>query len=321
MSKDIKHSGTSYLSSTNFVVKMWIRLEDLDDFRDFLRRKFEELKDIKNQRIIFLDYNNATLSPDTCLQNLANNTTAKTPLLVRYPLSTATSKCNIPHTSGSLSLLRERVVIRFKELQTEEFYFFNDKTKEEIRNKFDFNILVFKTEPNGNDYSLKLKDYKSLASIPRFNLNDLPSLEHSFTEGELNGFVADLQRTLDAFNDKFGINEMTAREYISTFMKIAVCHIKKYTNKSAQLNVAIDLDGSHGYSPVDYMGTAQVLVQIHSAIEQQLGKQPIVHISKEYPCIFTGEMESEKEVLKHITQILQVQAIAFGDDGYPSKRQ
>ncbi|RIB07592.1 hypothetical protein C2G38_2273785 [Gigaspora rosea] len=98
-------------------------------------------------------------------------------------------------------------------------------------------------------------------------------------------------------------------------------------------------------------GTAQVLVQMHSAIEQQLSKrkhgqmeqamfgivttgkfwrfirwtgsleEPTVHISKEYTCAFKGEMESEKEVLKYITQILQVQAIAFGDDGYPSKRQ
>ncbi|RIB18139.1 hypothetical protein C2G38_2185465 [Gigaspora rosea] len=300
MSKDTKHSGTSYPS------------QRLGRFQGYLMSEFEELKDVKNQRIVFLDYSNTTLSPDTCLQNLANNTTAKTPLLVRYPLSTATSKCNIPHTSGSLSLLRERVVIRFKELQTEEFYFFNDKTKEEIRNNNWELKDVFK--------EILRQDYKSLASIPRFNLNDLPSLEHSFTEGELNGFVADLQRTLDAFNDKFGINEMTAREYISTFMKIAVCHIKKYTNKSAQLNVAIDLDGSHGYSPVDYMVEIVKILVLLCKAKASL-EEPIVHISKEYPCIFTGEMESEKEVLKHITQILQVQAIAFGDDGYPSKRQ
>ncbi|CAG8828590.1 8326_t:CDS:1, partial [Gigaspora rosea] len=38
------------------------QVTDLDDFREILRSKFEELKDIKNQRIIFFDYNNATFS-------------------------------------------------------------------------------------------------------------------------------------------------------------------------------------------------------------------------------------------------------------------
>ncbi|CAG8757952.1 18576_t:CDS:2, partial [Racocetra fulgida] len=236
-----------------------------------------------------------------------------------------------------------------------------------LKNEFEpFNILVSQTELNGNDYSLKLKvkiddkksysdwelkdvfkeilrqDYKSLSGMPRLNLNDLPSLEHSFTEDKLKGFVNELQRTLNAFKKEFGINEMTAREYISTFMKTVVCHIQDYINESAQLSVKIDLDESHEYGSVDYMvdigkilvllyeakaenmnkRTAQVLVQMHSAIEQQL--EPTVHISEEYTCNFKDKMKSEKEVLKYITQILQVQAMAFDDDdkgGRPSKHQ
>ncbi|CAG8796811.1 16622_t:CDS:2, partial [Gigaspora margarita] len=389
MSKDIKLSGTSYPSSTNFVIKMWIRFEgepssmklkanvsqvtDLDDFRDILRSKFEELKDIKNQRIIFLDYNNVPLSPDTCLQNLVDNTTAKTPLLVRYPLSNANSKCKIPHTSGSLSLLREEVVKRFKELQTEEFYFFNEETKDEIRNEYSFNILVSQIEPNGNNYNLKLK-VKVEGDIPRFNVDDLPPLKQPFSENELKIFIEELRTTFNAFHKEFGTNEPTACVYINAFMKVAVCYIQDHINKSAKLSVEIPLDGSRGYGPVDYIveivrilvllyeaksedmnkGTAQVLVQMHSAMERQLRKykfqmeptifgivttgklwrfvrwtgsleSPTVHITEEFTCNFIDNMEFEKKVLRYIAQILQAQAMIFGDDNkdnsHPSKRQ
>ncbi|CAJ0766488.1 13102_t:CDS:2, partial [Entrophospora sp. SA101] len=380
--------STNKSSCPNSIIKMWVLLEgqpraiklkadlseveDLDDFAPILKREFEELKNVKNQNIVFLDNNNTLLSPDTCLQTLAYNTTAKTPLLVRYSLSNANSKCNIPHTGGSLK---------------------------EIRNEYSFNILVSQTELNSNNYNLKLKvkvegkrsysdwelkdvfkeilrrDYKSLGGMPRFNLNDLLSLEHPFTENELKSFVDELQKTLNAFKKEFGINEETAREYISTFMKTAFCHIQDYINESAQLSVEIDLEGSRGYGPVDYMvviikilvllceakaenmnkGTAQVLVQMHSAIEQQLDKhkhgqmeqamfgivttgklwrfvrwtgsleEPTVHISEEYTCNFKGNMEPEKEMSRYIVQRLQAQAMAFGvddkDSGHPSKRQ
>ncbi|CAG8604256.1 4939_t:CDS:2, partial [Ambispora leptoticha] len=409
--KDAKRLGFPDSSCPSSVIKVWILLEgdpdpdklevnisqvtDLADFKRILKNEFEPLKKIRPQNIVFLNNNNTPLPPDTCLQTLEDSTTAKTPLFVRYPLSNANRKCKIPHTSGSLSLLREEVVKRFKELQTEEFYFFNDETKDEIRNEYCFNILISQTELNGNDYNIKLKvkvggkksysdwelkdvfkeilrqDYKSLSGIPRFNLNDLLSLEHPFTEDELKSFVDELQKTLNAFKKEFGINVETAREYISTFMKT----IQDHTNESVQLSVEIDLDGSHGYGPVDYMvvivkilvllceakaenmnkGTAQVLVQMHSAIEQQLGKrkhgqmeqamfgivttgklwrfvrwtglleEPTVHISEEYTCNFKGNMESEKEVLRYIAQILQAQAMAFGvnykDNRHPSKRQ
>ncbi|RIB07593.1 hypothetical protein C2G38_2273787 [Gigaspora rosea] len=164
MAKDAKRPDTSYPSSTNLVVKIWIHFEgtpdpnkleanisqvrDLADFKRILKNEFEPLKKVIPQNIQFLNNNNTPLLPDTSLQTLADSTTAKTPLLVRYPLSDANSKCKIPHTSGSLSLLREEVVKRFKELQTEEFYFFNDEIKDEIRNEYNFNILVSETEPN-----------------------------------------------------------------------------------------------------------------------------------------------------------------------------
>ncbi|CAJ0633529.1 16486_t:CDS:2 [Entrophospora sp. SA101] len=333
--------STNKSSCPNSIIKMWVLLEgkpkaiklkadlseakDLEDFIPILKREFEELKNIKNQNIVFLDNNNNTLIPPDTLNEF----------VVRRSLK------------------------RFKEIQTEEFYFFNDETKEEIRNEYSFNTLASQTELNGNNYNLKLKvkvegkksyrdwelkdvfkeilrwDYKSLGGIPRFNLNDLLSLEHPFTENEL----------------------------------------KNHINKSAQLSMKIELEGSREYGPVDYMvvtvkilvllceakaenmnkGTAQVLVQMHSAIEQQLDKhkhgqmeqamfgivttgklwrfvrwtgsleEPTVHISEEYTCNFKGNMEPEKEMSRYIVQRLQAQAMAFGvddkDSGHPSKRQ
>ncbi|CAG8740059.1 8191_t:CDS:2, partial [Dentiscutata erythropus] len=127
------------------------QVTDLADLKCILINEFELLKKVRLQTIIFLNNNNTSLSPDTCLQTLADNTTAKTPLFVRYLLSNANSnfnylrcsgKCKIPHTSSSLSLLQEEVVKRFNELQIKEFYFFNDETKDEIRNEYSFNILV-----------------------------------------------------------------------------------------------------------------------------------------------------------------------------------
>src|SRR5436189_4612428 len=109
----------------------------------------------------------------------------------------------MPHTSNSLSLLREEVANEFEGLQTEEIYFYNDETKEEIRNEYHFNTLVSE-RLNGNNCNLKLKvtikgkrsysnwelkdvfkeilkeDYDSLSFMPRFDLKDLLPLEHPF---------------------------------------------------------------------------------------------------------------------------------------------
>ncbi|CAG8724397.1 10621_t:CDS:2, partial [Gigaspora margarita] len=285
--------NNSYPSSANFVIKMWIHFEgelnpvklkadvsqvaDLDDFKDILRDEFEELKNIKNQKIVFLDGNKTPLRPGIELKSLADKSTDIKPLLVRYPFSNANSKCKIPHTSGSLSLLREEVIKRFKELQTEEFYFFSDETKDEIRNEYSFNILVSQTELDSNNYNLKLKvkvegkksysdwelkevfkeilrkDYKSLSDMPKFSFNEFPSLEPPFTGDELKNFVRELQNHLNSIKREFGDNEMMARFIIDTFMSTAVCHIQDHINNSAQLCMEKELEGSRGYGPVDYV--------------------------------------------------------------------
>ncbi|RHZ87655.1 hypothetical protein Glove_33g80 [Diversispora epigaea] len=329
-------------SISNSIIKMWVLLEgkldavklradlseskDLDDFKRILKNEIVLLKNVGPEDILFLDSNNTPLRPGIDLKSLSDNSTDINPLIVRYPLSNANIIVNhsygdkhgsaeIPHTSGSLNLLRE-IVKRKYDLQTEDVYFFSEETKQEIINEHNFNILLSRIELNSNNYNLKLKvkvegkksysdwelkdvfkeilkkNYKSLSGIPRFNLNDLPSLERPFTENRLKGFVAELQTSLSSLKCEF-TNETTAREYISAFIKNAVCHIQDHINDLTQLYMELDLDGSHGYGPVDYMviiveilvllceakaenmnkGAAQVLVQMHSAIEEHLNKR------------------------------------------------
>src|SRR5687767_1446180 len=98
-----KHNSSC---SSSTIVKMWVllegslrakkliadisKIEDLDDFVSILKDEFKtKLENVEPEDIVLLDNDNALISPDTKLQTLANNTnnTAKTPLIVRYPLS------------------------------------------------------------------------------------------------------------------------------------------------------------------------------------------------------------------------------------------
>ena len=98
----IDHSDTLCSS----VVKIWVLLEgtqsplklkaditsDLDDFKEILKCKYEELTNVKPQHIVFLDSNNKQLLPDADIRTISNTATAKNPLVVRYPLSDLSSK-------------------------------------------------------------------------------------------------------------------------------------------------------------------------------------------------------------------------------------
>ncbi|CAG8561801.1 23886_t:CDS:2, partial [Cetraspora pellucida] len=272
-----KRLGFPDSSCLSFAIKIWVLLEgyldpdklktnisqvtDLADFKHILKDEFELLKKVRPQNIVFLNNNNIPLLPNTCLQTLADSTTAKTPLIVHYPLSNANSKCKIPHTSGSLSLLREEVVKRFKELQTKEFYFFNDETKDEIRNEYSFNVLVSQTEPNGNDYNLKLKvKVEGKKSYSNWVLKDVfkeilgqpdyVSLEHPFSESELKIFIKELHTIFNAFHKEFSTNEPTAH-----------------------LSIEIPLDGSRGYGSVDYIvEIGRILVLLCEANSEDMNK-------------------------------------------------
>ncbi|RHZ69304.1 hypothetical protein Glove_284g64 [Diversispora epigaea] len=408
-------------SISNSIIKMWVLLEgdpdpdklkadisevtDLADFKSIVKNEFEPLKNVRSGNIVFLDSNNTPIRPGIDLKSLSDNSTDTNPLIVRYPLSKENIVVNysyghkhgsteIPHTSGSLSLLRE-IVKRKYDLQTGDLYFFSEETKQEILNDYNFNNLLSKAKTD-NGYNLKLKvkvwgkkqysdwdlkdvfkdilqkEYDSLEDIPIFYMNELPPLDPPLPESELKNFVWELEKALINYNKAISTNEMTCRTYINAFITTANKHIILHVDKKLRLTNEIGLDGSFGYGPTDYTvkivdilvliceaksenmnkGSAQLIAQMHSAIEQQvrsnkeqvkLGKrkrehtEPIVfgivttgklwrffrwkgllesrqvQITEEFTCNFIDTMEPEKKVLNYIAQILQAQAKTFGD--------
>ncbi|RIB11386.1 hypothetical protein C2G38_2203574 [Gigaspora rosea] len=285
------------------IIVMWVLLEgeptavklkgslseftDLDDFSSCLEQKFDELKNVKPQKRAYFTYDdrNVPLSPDTVLTSLT--TTASKPLVVRYPLSDANIVVNykflrssgeyqMPHTSGSWSLLREAIIERFDKLLTENFYFVNNETNKEIMNEYQFNTLLSRTNPDeANDYILDLKirikgkkaygDWKfrdvfqdvlkqnhtSLDTVPRFNPNELPIINPPMSAQELDLFIKKLEEKYHTLRNEIK-NEATSREFISIFMNTAVRHVQLHINENTWLSVEVELDGSRGYGYADY---------------------------------------------------------------------
>ncbi|RIA79652.1 hypothetical protein C1645_810716 [Glomus cerebriforme] len=365
----------------------------------------ENLEDIE-----LLDSKHTPLRPGTNIQTLAKTTTDENPLVVRYLISGVNIKvilmnghkhgnCEIPHTSGSFSLLKDHVKKNFENFENlgeEMIYFVHNGM--EIWNAYNFNTVVMSQDVKNAQgvknillkLTIKVKgkkiyskwrlkdafkeilhrpDYETLEDLPILEMETLLPLDNPYSTSEIEKFVWELQKALDAYNK--AINETTCHAYIDAFMTIAVQHVKLYTKKLIRLCNKIGLEGSRGFSPADYVvklyeilillckaksedmnqGSAQLLVQMQSAMEQQLrnhkdgrvfgivttGKlwrfflwagsleKPMVKISEEYTCNFKDKMEAEKEIIKYIAQMLQAQVKVFSDDvnsnsSRPSKR-
>ncbi|CAG8539213.1 677_t:CDS:2 [Ambispora leptoticha] len=263
---------------------------DLDDFKQLLIKRFKVLNHVEPVDLEI--YNSKDLSQtllsDTSLATL--NTSAESPLFVRYPLSSSSINVNfkflhnsgdyrMPHYSNSWALLRDAAVKKFDHLTTSDFYFVvQDDSAEEIDNEFQFNNLMSRTPRNNLDECVlnlrvqikgkksygdwKLKevfedvlhqDFISLNTTPTFNLDYLPALDNPLTREELEFFVKKLDEKLHAFNKEININQATMHEYVSILMTTAVRNVQLHSFNSARLSVKIDLDGSRSYGPVDYM--------------------------------------------------------------------
>ncbi|CAB5183128.1 unnamed protein product [Rhizophagus irregularis] len=270
----------------------------------------------------------------------------KTELLVRYPLSNANIqvickyghhkpvKFDIPHISGSLDLIKEVVMEYYKDLKIRNFDFVYEEgnVERQIQNEYDFNTFISERELDGNNYildSLKVvendkksfsawdikevfseilqKNYISLEKMLSLDMKTLPPLEHEFSKNELEIFVWELQKNLEAFNKAAFTNEMTSRIYINPFMTTAVRHVKISMNKPLQLIVAKSDDLKQG--------AAQAFVQAYTAIEKLF--REFIHITEEFTCRlsdYSDDMKDEKQILEYIAQILQVQAKTYDDD-------
>ncbi|CAG8608477.1 11745_t:CDS:2 [Diversispora eburnea] len=180
--------------SQDTIIRMWILFEgnteptklkadvskvtDLDDLKYKLTNDFNILKDVEPSKIIFFNHNDRStpIPPDALLQPLADDTTAKSPLVVRYPISDSSivvrfrflqnlSDCRIPHSSGLWELLREEVREKFDRLATTDFIYIVKKnsnalnsSEEEIRNEYQLMNLISQTKPNElNERILNLK--------------------------------------------------------------------------------------------------------------------------------------------------------------------
>ncbi|CAB4485838.1 uncharacterized protein OCT59_003377 [Rhizophagus irregularis] len=287
----------------------------------------------------------------------------------------------IPHTTGSFYLLIKAAKKIFNEFLKEEteIYFIHDKM--EIKDAYGLNVLVSKTKNNNKECVLNLKiieknkkspntlDLKSvfeevllskncqtLEDLPILNLKELPELDQPFPEEVLENFLKDLNEHLDVFTKVIVTNESMSHAYINFFMITAVRHVRSYMGNRLQLNPEKE-QNSNGLveyamklmlceAKADNMdqGAAQIIVQLHNAVEQRSNKRKHgqeeqimfgivttgmrwrffrwsglskVHVSEEYICNFEGNMKYEKELLEYIARMLQFQA----KSNEPSKRQ
>ncbi|UZO19811.1 uncharacterized protein OCT59_011082 [Rhizophagus irregularis] len=304
----------------------------------------------------------------------------KTKLLVRYPLSNANIqvtckyghhkpvKFDIPHSSGSLDLIKEVVMEYYKDLKIRNFDFVYEEgnVERQIQNEYDFNTFISERELDGNNYildSLKVvendkksfsawdikevfseilqKNYISLEKMLSLDMKTLPPLEHEFSKNELEIFVWELQKNLEAFNKAAFTNEMTSRIYINPFMTTAVRHVKISMNKPLQLSVKVALDGTRDYGPLDYLvkltqilillvvaksddlkqGAVQAFVQAYIAIEKLFREfsKPIVYgiVSTGKLWRFfrwTGSLNEPRRSIVHITEEFTCKLSDYSDD-------
>ncbi|CAG8673971.1 120_t:CDS:2 [Dentiscutata erythropus] len=273
-------------------------------------------------------------------------------IIVTYKSENSEVKCQLPHSSGSWDLLRKDVIKNFSKLshfentKVDDLYFeISDEENFYIENEFQFNMLVKRIEEKKKirvlpDLKVQIKDkrpynewdiedvfknvlhqYYDGSLDYAFNLDKLPSY-NSITEEEMKFFVENIKKTGKVFKYNINVNEATAREYISIFMKTAVKHIQEFTNNSAQLYVKADLYGSKGYGPVDYLvklddfavlvngigwdftnGIAQNIMQLHSASEKFESSQQLFGIVTNgitwYFIRWTGSPEKPKAEISH----------------------
>lgn len=195
-----------------------------------------------------------------------------------------------------------------------------------------------------------------LEDLPILNLKELSALDQPFPEKVLENFLKDLNDNLDVFTKVVVANEPMSHVYINSFMITAVRHVRSYMGNRLQLNWETEPNGN---GLVEYamklmlceakadnmdQGAAQIIVQLHIAVEQLSNKRKHgqeeqimfgivttgmrwrffrwsglseVRVSEEYICNFEGDMKYEKEVLEYIARVLQFQA----KSNDPSKRQ
>ncbi|CAG8559217.1 10818_t:CDS:2 [Acaulospora colombiana] len=256
------------------------RVSDLDDLKDILKEKIRVLKDVSSIDIVFLDDNNRHIPPSTPIQPLVDSRTARSPLVVRYPISNSsivanlsfsskTNKCEIPHSSGAWFILQNEVMEKFKiDLPRITPNVFNERTLDlnvHIKGRKSFGDWTFR-EVADEIYN---NNFDQLNKIPKFRIEDLPELRPQISEKEIEKLIGQLKDKVSVFGGSLSINEATMREYISIFITAAVKHIHQYKDSTTTLYVKSELDGSRGYGNSDYKIEIQEVPVLINRIKNQ----------------------------------------------------
>ncbi|CAG8849217.1 3451_t:CDS:2, partial [Gigaspora margarita] len=295
---------------------------DLDDLKSSLCEPGTLLKDLTTTYTAPLIVRYPVSNSILPAKQMTNFISLQSLVIFRCNLSTKWFRCSFPHTSGLWYLVRACCQQKFESLLTDVPYCFiynEDKDDEElIENEYQFNIAVSKIKPNEENkreisFSIRIKGRKaygdweltevlqqflkrqgsSLADLDQFNLviffviaySELLDQDPPIDSKALQMFIKDLEQKKSNFR-VVNANEMTCREFISSFMNSEVTHVR---SKESELQLKAEewINGSRGYGPVDYSvnlgevillvekakkenfekGVAQNIVQMHSAIE------------------------------------------------------
>ncbi|RGB23208.1 hypothetical protein C1646_779449 [Rhizophagus diaphanus] len=273
---------------------------------------------VKPQNIVFLQNNNI-LKPNEDVQTLANIATVENPLVVRYPISAVnikvaftwgkkSGKREIPHTSGSFSLLIAFAKEKWDDLREEEIYFVNDET--DILDAYNFNIVEEIDKFFGELESHLMNVQKELdnESSARFIIDPFLSAAVSHIQEFINDSVRlGFEKELKGSRDKIGRYE--ARNGA------------KYCTSAQRIGTTIEVRPSGTKDVWDsYNWKFWRFVRWTGSLDE-----PVVHVSEEYTCNFAGNLENEKKMIEYIARILQDQVTTFCDHDNennlrPSKR-
>ncbi|CAG8615064.1 5814_t:CDS:2 [Paraglomus occultum] len=291
--------------ATRFPIVDGIMSHDLDDLAVELCKKgrFQTLKIDSEDLEFFGDYDKShyddsnsgsddgddgPLRSDIQLQHL--KTTAKAPLIVRYPLSNRTIIVNVKlanaqqqihvgHDTGAWENLIHETEQRYSTLQLDntKFYFVDQATKKvTINSPFVFFDVAKRTKPKSEDeivldfivriegkkaygeWSIKdvlhelLQDqHKSINAIPKLDI-DATFGPYEVDQEQEKFLKENLGKITKAFHYVVSNNEATTRNYINPIIIEAVSAVQK-SHASVRLAVDEQFDGSKGYGRLDYV--------------------------------------------------------------------
>ncbi|PKY32910.1 hypothetical protein RhiirB3_493389 [Rhizophagus irregularis] len=193
--------------------------------------------------------------------------------------------------------------------------------------------------------------YLAVNQMPVLDLQRLPVV--TLSNKHLKDFSKELQRVFRTYRKETNTNEQVCREYIFLFLRFAVHYAILNINNAIYITNEWVLKGTRGNGPVDYIifadamivliceakadnmekGLAQLLVQLHSAVEnfattgpnpKMYGivttgtswrfvcwtgslEDPTIYLSQQFSCNFQGDLRTETNILSFIARILRDQ--------------